>query len=380
MKARYLWILVAVALVGGVVYRVRAAKMKAETKEAPVADAALIRAEKTAKVSMPETISLTGTIRPRNEVDVFAKVGGRVDGVKAELGDRVKEGQVLVTIEHKEIGWQTKAADASVQVAKAGLEGAKQDLDRTENLFKGGAAPQAQLDGARLRYSLAQAQLAQAEAAAGLAHQNLDNAHVDSPISGTVIKKNVNMGAMVGPQAPLYTIQDVATLKLESSVDAADFGRVKRGMEAKVTVDALPGETFSGKIKVLAPSLDPATRRAAVEVEVDNVQGKLLPNMFAKVDLVVGQLTDVLAVPREAVLEAAGGSVVFRVKGEKVEAVRPKLGFGDADRITVLGGLAEGDLVAVSGVANLADGAKVKLAPAEAKAPAAKNGKEMNAP
>jgi RND family efflux transporter MFP subunit len=380
MKARYLWILVGLALVGGVVYRVRAAKLKAETKEAPVADAALIRAEKTTKVSMPETIALTGTIRPRNEVDVFAKVGGRVDGVKAELGDRVKEGQTLVTIEHKEIGWQTKAADASVQVAKAGLDGAKQDLDRTENLFKGGAAPQAQLDGARLRYSLGQAQLAQAEAAAGLAHQNLDNAHVDSPISGTVIKKGVNMGAMVGPQAPLYTIQDVATLKLESSVDAADFSRVKKGMEAKVTVDALPGESFTGKIKVLAPSLDPATRRAAVEVEVDNVQGKLLPNMFAKVDLVVGQLQDVLAVPREAVLEAAGGAVVFRVKGDRVEAVRPKLGFGDAERITVLGGLAEGDLVAVSGVANLADGAKVKLAAAEAKAPAPKTGKEMNAP
>src|SRR5207248_6623405 len=131
----------------------------------------------------------------------------------------------------------------------------------------------------------AEAQVAQAEAAAGLAAQQLENSRIESPISGTVIRRPVNVGAFVGPQTVAFTLQDVAALKLESSVDAAGFARLVKGAEAEVVIDSLPGETFKGKVTLLSPSLDAQTRRASVELEIDNSSGRLLPNMFARAEV-----------------------------------------------------------------------------------------------
>lgn len=366
MKARNVWLVIAALLVAGVAYKVSEVRKQNATVEERKSEAALIRAAKVSRADMAERIAVTGTIRPRNEVDVFAKVPGRIESLNANIGDTVRAGQTLAVIEHKEIGWQAKASQASLDVAKANLAGAKLEHDRTLSMFKGGAAPQAQVDGVKVRMALAEAQVAQAEAAAGLATQQLENARVESPIAGTVIRRPVNLGAQVGPQAPLYTIQDVAILKMESSVDAQSFVRLQKGREAVVTVDAFPGETFPGKVTLLSPSLDPVTRRASVEIEIDNASGRLLPNMFAHADIAVGQMSMAIVVPRAAVYETAGGARVFRVHGNKVEAVTPKLGPGDEQRLVVIDGLAEGDEVAISGLPDLADGSEVKVAPATA--------------
>jgi RND family efflux transporter MFP subunit len=279
-----------------------------------------------------------------------------------QVGDKVKAGQLICVVEHKEAGWQAKAAEATVLVAKAGLDGAKLNNDRTLALFQGGSATQSQVDGAKVQLALAEAQLAQAEAAAGLADQMLANATTYAPISGTIIRRLFNLGANLGPGAPVVTIQDVATLKVEASVDAPSFARLKKGAEAAVVIDSMPDDTFTGKVSVLSPSLDATTRRAAIEIEVDNREGRLLPNMFAHAEVVVGALKGQVALPRAALFEAGGGAVVFRLKDGKAERVRPRLGPTDGDRVAVLSGLAEGDELAVTGQANLADGALVKVA------------------
>ena len=371
MKSRFVLLLVAVALVAGIGYRVRQARSANKAGEERPAEGALVRAAKVSRAEVIERISLTGSVRPRNEVDVFAKVAGRIESVSAQVGDKVKAGQTLAVIEHKEIGWQAKSAQAALAVTKANLEGAKLNYDRTEALFKGGASTQAQLDGAKVQLALAEAQAAQAEAAAGLAQQQLDNSRVESPITGTVTRRPVNLGNQVGPAAPLFTVQDVATLKLESSVDAAAFGRLSKGAEARVTVDAFPDQVFAGKVTLLSPSLDAGSRRAAVELEIDNSSGRLLPNMFAHAEIAVGRLPSALVIPREAVAEAAGGSQVFRIKDGKVQAVHAKLGPADGQKIAVLDGLAEGDDVAVSGVGGLTDGVAVRVGQENAQATAA---------
>lgn len=363
MKGRLVLILVMAALVAGVGVRVAQVRSTAKAPEERPVEGALIRTAKVARADVVDRIALTGTVRPRNEVDVFAKVSGKIESLSAQVGDKVKAGQVLATIEHKEIAWQAKSAQAAQAVAKANLDGAKLDYDRTLALFKGNAATQAQVDGAKVRLDLSQAQAAQAEAAAGLAQQQLDNARVEAPISGTVIRRPVNLGNMVGATMPLFTVQDVAALKLETSVDAAGFARLTKGAEARVFVDSYPDQVFSGKVTLLSPSLDAGSRRAAVEVEVDNASGRLLPNMFAHADIAVGRLPGALVVPRDALLESAGGVQLFRVKDGKAQAIRPKLGPSDGDKVVVLDGVAEGDEVAVSGVGGLTDGVVVRVAP-----------------
>jgi RND family efflux transporter MFP subunit len=219
-----------------------------------------------------------------------------------------------------------------------------------------------------VKYQLSVAQYAQAQASAGLAEQQLSNSRVDSPISGTVTRRLINLGANVTSTTVLFTVQDVAALKLETSVDATAFSRLQKGTEVQVQVDAYPSQVFPGKVTVLSPSLDAQTRRAAVEIEVDNSSGKLLPNMFARASLKLGELHNVVAVPREAVLEAPGGALVYRVQDSAVKAIRPQLGTEDRGFVAVREGLAEGDQVATSGLGTLADGAAIRIAPSQSNA------------
>jgi membrane fusion protein, multidrug efflux system len=362
MKLKIAAALAAAALVALVAVRVAAVRRAAVKPQETPSEAALVTSARVARADVPDRIALTGTVRPRNEVDVLSKVTGRIESVHAQVGQRVKAGQLLAVVEHEEIGWQAKAAEAAVQVARASMDGARLDWARTEQLAKGGSASPAQLDSARVRRELAEAQLAQAEAAAGLARQQLANSRVVTPVAGTVVRRPVDVGAQVTLTTVLFTVQDVATLKLETSVDAAAFVRLARGKPAQVTVDALPGELFPGKVSLLSPALDSQSRRAAIEVEIDNAAGRLLPNMFAHAELTVGVVKGALVVPRAALYEAAGGVTVYRLRGGRAEAVQPPLGPSDGARVVVLSGLAEDDEVATSGLAALSDGAAVAVA------------------
>jgi RND family efflux transporter MFP subunit len=368
VKARIFWVCLAVVILGFIGWRVALYREKQAAPPQQASEVAVVRSARAVRVDLDDKVAFTGTIRPANEVDVFSKAAGRVEVMLVQVGDRVRAGQVICVVEHKEVGWQAKAAEATVMVAKANLDGARLNHDRTQALYQGGSATQAQVDGAKVGLALAQAQLAQAEASAGLAEQMNANATTVAPIAGTVVRRPVNVGANVGPATPIATIQDVATLKLEASVDAPAFARLKKGEAAAVIVDTLPDEIFPGKVSVLSPSLDATTRRAAIEIAVDNSSGRLMPNMFARAEVVAGELRGQVAVPRAALFEAGGGAVVFRLKGGKAEMVRPRLGPTDGERVAVLDGVSEGDELAVTGQASLADGSLVKVA----ESPAAK--------
>lgn len=364
MKGKLIGALLAVALLGLIGYRIHGARQAAAAPMVNKTREVSVRVVPVTKGSLTERISMSGTIRPISEVDVFAKAGGRIERMNVRAGDRVKAGELLATIEAKEVGWQSAAADAAVEVARANLQGAQLDYERTKTLFEGGSAPKAQLDGAGVRLSQARAGLAQAEASAGLARQQVRNARVEAPISGLVTKAPFNVGNQVGPQAPLFTIQDASKLKMETSVDAQAFTRLTRGQKVEITTDAHGSRRFPATVAQLTPTLDPATRRAPVELEIDNADGALLSNMFAQAEISVGELKDVLLIPKDAVLSSPSGVSVFVVKDGKAKEVRPKLGATDGAHVVALSGVSEGDQLAVTGLGGLADGTQVVVADA----------------
>ena len=366
MKHKIVLLLVAAALVALVAVRVASVRRAAAKPAEHAPEAALVTTARAARADVPDRASVTGTVRPRNEVEIVSKVAGRIQSVHARVGDRVQAGALLAVVEHEDLAWAARQAEANVSAARAGVDGAQLELGRIQALFAGGSAAPAQLDAARVKLELSRAQLAQAEAAAGLARQKLADARIVAPFAGTVTRRPVDVGAQVGLQTPLFTLQDAAVLKLETSVDAAAFVRLARGSAAAVSVDALPGETFAGKVTLLSPSVDAASRRAAVEIEIADARGRLLPNLFARAELTLGVLPDVVVVPREAVLETAGGAVLFRIEGGRARAVQARLGPGDGGRVAVLSGIAEHDEVATSGLPNLTDGAPVRVAPSTA--------------
>ncbi len=334
-------------------------------KSAEAAPAApLVPAARVGRGEIAERVLLTGSIRPRHEVEIHPDLAGRIAAVHARVGDRVRAGQLLATVEHDQIAWQARGARAAVEIARANLAGATLEHDRTRQLHDGGAAAPAQLDAARVRLELARAQLAQAEAAAGLADRQVQNARIVSPIAGLVTRRPMDVGAQVGPQTMAFAVEDLSALKLASAVDGADWARLAPGAAAEVTVDSLPGDLFRGQVTLRSPSLDPATRRAAIEIEVENRSGRLLPGMFARVAVAAGRVEGALVAPRQAIVDAPGGPLAWRVAGGKAEAVKVRLGASDERNVVVLEGLAEGDLVAIAGQGSLSNGAPARVAEA----------------
>ncbi len=213
-----------------------------------------------------------------------------------------------------------------------------------------------------MRLALAQGQLAQAEAAAGLAEKQVRNARIVSPIDGVVTRRPIDVGAQVGPQTAAFAVEDLSSLKLESAVDGAEWVRLAPGAAAEVTVDARPGKVFRGTVTLRSPSLDPANRRAAVEIEVENGSGQVLSGMFARAAVTASRIGDALVAPREAIVDGPGGAVAWRIAGGRAEAVKVRLGASDERSVVVLDGLSEGDLVATAGQSSLVSGAPAQAA------------------
>jgi membrane fusion protein, multidrug efflux system len=364
VNRKFLKWVIAILVLGGLIALVvsRVSEAKSSAKSAAVAPAApRVRAARVGRADVAQRVAVTGTIRARNEVEVHPEAAGRVETLHAAVGDRVRAGQLLGVLEHDEAAWQAKAAEAVVAVARANQDGAKLEWTRTQELEQGGAVTAAQVDGAKVKLALAEAQVAQAVAAAGLAHENVANARVVTPIAGTVTRRPVDVGAQVDPGKVVFAVHDLSALKLATAVEAADWARLAKGGAATVSVDALPGETFAAKVTLIAPALDPATRRAEVELEVENRGGRLIPGLFAQAELAAGGVKGAVVVPREAVVDGPGGAVVWRIRDGKAEALRPRLGAGDGKHVVVIEGLAEGDVVVTNGQGSLVHGGAAEV-------------------
>jgi RND family efflux transporter MFP subunit len=325
--------------------------------------------------TIAERVTLTGVIRPHNEVDVFTKVGGRVEEVRAQVGGRVEAGQVLAVIEHRELILRSGQAQAQLQAALAGLEQARTSFEtaaaasrRSEVLRRENAIPEAEFERTESAYRdtragvmAAEAHVATARAAVSLAEEAVGNSRITTPIAGRLTRRLVNVGATAAPGTPLFQVQDVAVLKLESAAPASDFARLRPGQDAKITVSDLPGAVFHGRVSTLSPSLDPQTRRAAVEITISNPQGRLLPNMFGQAVLEVARKT-AIGVPENALVSSPSGRVIFVVRDGKAVELKPRLGGADAGFVAVDSGLAQGERVVVAGYAGLRNGAPVRTA------------------
>jgi HlyD family secretion protein len=370
-------VLLLVLLVTRILAAKRAQAAAAQAAPVPLPTVGVVEVTRQDVVSR---VTFTATVHANDDVQVFAKVPGRAQRVLVQVGDSVKVGQTLAVIEHDTLALQQSQADAQVQVAAAAVDQAQLGVttqqstyDRAKTLHDKAAMSDAEFDqvqgayqNAQAAVKTAQAQLAVAHASDDLAMQALANSAVASPIGGTVTARTVEPGAQVSPAQSLFEVQDLSQLKVTGSVEAGDFGRLAKGQAATITVDALPGQTFAGQVSTLSPSLDPATRRAAIEVAIDNSGGKLLPNMFAQVSVELGHIPDALTIPGAALLAISDGNDVYRVRDGVAQILHPTLAATDGSELRVLSNdLAPGDLVIVSGQAGLADQSRVTTQPVD---------------
>lgn len=338
----------------------------------PAVDVQAVKAE---SGTVEAALELSGNLAPRARVGIKPRVPGALERVLVDIGASVREGQTVATIDRREIDAQADAAEATVNVAKAGvdaadaaLSNAATELERARNLFEKGALPRQRLDAAETankaslaQRELARATLAQTNAAQRRAREVQRDTTLSSPVSGHVVERNYDPGAIPG-ELPVVVVADLRVLKLEAGVSELDAGRLKVGMPAEVIVQARSGERYKGELAAIAPEVDERNRHFRVEIRVPNPEAVLLSGMYATARIVTKSSNTGVVVPREAVTTRAGARVALVVQGDTVKAVPVTEGLNDGQRVQILAGLAVGDIVVADARRQLGDGVKVRAA------------------
>ncbi|MBM3809542.1 MAG: efflux RND transporter periplasmic adaptor subunit [Acidimicrobiia bacterium] len=328
----------------------------------------------TATVGTVESaLEVSGTLTPRSRVAVKPRLPGTIDRILVDIGDAVSAGQTIATIDRREIDAQADAAVAAVAVAKAALAAAEASLanavlehERAKNLFEKGALPRQRLDAAQTAHrasvaqrDLANANLAQTDAALRRSKEVQSNANVTSPVTGFIVERNYDAGAMPGDR-PIVVVADLRELKLEAGVSELDAGRLRVGMKATVNVQAKPGETFQGQLAAIAPEVDERNRHFKIDVRVPNTGRTLLSGMYATARLIEATSANALLLPKEAVTTRDGKRIVQKVQGDTVTAVEVVEGLSGGGQVHIIKGLSAGDQVFADGRRQLAAGTRVR--------------------
>jgi HlyD family secretion protein len=266
------------------------------------------------------SITATGTMNAVTTVLVGTQVSGTIKKLHVDFNSRVKKGEIIAEIDPATFQAQVDQARANVLAAKANVEKAQATLvdsartsDRNRQLFSRNLIARGDLDTSEAnrdanaaQVSASAAQVAQAEAALRFAETNLQYTRIISPVDGTVVSRNVDVGQTVAAsfQTPtLFTIaQDLTKMQIDTNVDEADIGRIRTGQVVEFTVDAYPDNTFQGRVGQIR--ISPITVQNVVTydvvITVDNQDLKLKPGMTANVSVIVAAVDDVLKVPNAA--------------------------------------------------------------------------------
>ena len=330
----------------------------------------------TRRLDVAERVMVVGNLIGAATVAVVPKVSGRLEAVNVRLGDQVRRGQLLATLEDRELREQVRQNEASLEVSRAtvrqreaDLKNAQSNLERSRNLFARNLIARQTLDDAEARYdaALAQVDLAKAQGNQATARLdelriNLSNTRILSPVDGFVGSRSLDPGAFVGTNSSFLSVVDIHFVRLVANLVEKDLRRIVLGMPAQVEVDAYPGEVFQGRVARLAPVLDPATRTAQMEVEVPNPASRLKPGMYARVQFVVLQRADALTVPRNALVDLEGTRGVFVADGKTARFKPIKSGIVDGDAVEIIDGLPDDATVITLGSASLRDGDPIVVA------------------
>lgn len=295
---------------------------------------------------------------PRKKAIVSYAFSARISDVHIKIGDWVKTGQKLVTLQSEEVG----SAKSEFYKAQADHELAKVNYERQKRLFDRGVGAQKDYLSSEAGFKVAEASLDATEKklhVLGFSEQQvkqITETHQISPIislyaaiSGKIIENNATLGAMVDQTTEILTIMDPRLLVVDAEIYEKDIARIRIGQQVEASVPAYPGETFTGKITYISDVLHEETRTITVRSEVENTGYKLKPGMFADIKILLNHQTKALVLPIEAILDDKQDKIVFVKEAGKYLPQVVKTGAGSGGYIEILAGLQENDVVVTNG-------------------------------
>ena len=317
-------------------------------------------------------------IIPNTRLDLAFKVGGYVEsiaqvkGVDGQMrnlqeGDTVEEGMELASLRKTDYGHKIAEAKAALAQASAIYREAKRDAERDSKLEKSGSLPGAVADASRGRRDSAAAAADGARVRLQQAQAAYADTTLRAPMSGVVVKRAIEVGALAAPGTVAFSIADVDNVKAMFGVPDVFLTAIELGAKQEVSTDAYPGVTFEGKVSRLAPAADQRSRVFEVDITIPNSEGKLKPGMVAslKIKAAPSAETDLPLVPLNAIVRPPSGKgyAVFIVEDGRVKTREIELGEYLGRVVPVKKGLEVGENVVVQGAGLLADGDRVEVIP-----------------
>lgn len=366
-------------------------QQQSKTDAAPVAPIAVVR-----RGQLANTLQVAGEFIPYQEVELHAKVAGYIKRINVDIGDRVKAGQVLATLDVPELEAQVQGATAGVrqtrdqitraksevQQAQANYEALHAESQRLQQAAKAqpGLIAEQELDDARAKDQAAAAQVDAAKSGLSATEQQLgvsqadqqhyaslaDYSRITAPFPGVVTWRYADTGALIqagtsnAGSMPVVKLAEIDELRLRLPVPEALAPFVHVGDTAQIQVQAL-NKTFSGKVMRDTDALDPSTRTMQVEIDVPNPKGELEPGMYAQVTLNVERAGNALVVPIQSVDQSGSQPAVMLVDSSNhVQKRVVQLGISTANRIEILSGLRTGDRVIAANLSSYQPGEAVR--------------------
>lgn len=345
------------------------------------AESARLRVEVVAPklASSDRALTLPGNVQPLEETTIYARASGYVRKWSADIGDKVKEGDVLAELETPELDQQIDQAradltraEAGVVQAQANLAFAKQSLERARNMVQNGVASQQELDQRQTETNVGEANVTVAVAAVDAQKANLRRlaqlkgfARVMAPFSGTVTSRTIERGALVtaGNGSPMFKVAAMDPVRVFVQVPQDVAPNIRIELPAQVTVREYAGRTFDGKVARAAGALDPATRTMTTEVRVPNPKSELLPGMYAQAALTLPTPHKVYELPATAILNDASGIRVATVTPEgTLKLQRVVIERDTGPTVQIASGLDGTERVVKLGSAELTEGRPVDVA------------------
>ena len=352
---------------------------------------------KAAREELSQKVSLAAEFRPMQEIEVHAKVAGYLKEIRVDVGDWVRQGQIIATLEIPEFKSELTQASATRKRSESDVVRARSEVQRAQSVYDaaklsyerlspvGKSRPnllaQQEVDDAMAKAQIADAQLATTKAALAVAEeqvrvQEAGEARVKTmseymvitvPFSGLITKRYADKGAMIQAgtasqtQAmPVVRLSQVDHLRLILPVPESAVPLIRQGRAVAVKVPAL-NQTFEGRVARFSGRIDPATRTMETEVDVPNPQRLLKPGMYASADLELERRANIITVPVQAIVRKDGKTTVMRVNAERKLEVREVVaGLETPQSIEILSGLEEGDLVVIGNQSQLKSGQSVE--------------------
>ena len=325
-------------------------------------DAVTITVAKVEVVPTDRTIDIWGTLYAKDEATIGAEVEGRAEKTLVDFGDRVIEGQELARIDTTTYEALANQAAANLAKSKATANNAELNLKRAQELRTSNIASQSDLDTAVATAEQARAQVKADEAANAVARLNVDRSHVKAPFDAAVAERIASAGDYLKVGAPLFRVVNDNVLKYIVQAQEAFAGQVKKEQQVIFWVDAYgTNQTFEGKVYLISPAVNLATRAFPFGALVQNTDHRLKASTYARGQLVLERNVPMPVIPLDAVNTFAGVTKVFVVENGVAHSRQVEFGRVKDGRQEVLAGLKPEEVVATSGLGKLHDGVKVRI-------------------